>query len=45
MFLLLSFFADTVEVLDEFLIQAKKKEDKKISRKPKIPLGFMDLGL
>jgi histidinol phosphatase-like enzyme len=45
MFLLLSFFTDTVEVLEEFLIQIKKKEDKLISRKPKPPMGFMDLGI
>lgn len=45
MFLLLNFFMDTTDILEEFLIQQKRKNDNTISRKPKPPKGFMDLGL
>lgn len=45
MFLLLNFFMDTTDILEEFLIQQKRKNDNEISRKPKPPKGFMDFGL
>lgn len=36
---------DTTEVLEEFLIQQKKKNDMQKSLKPKIPQGLLDLGM
>lgn len=46
MFLLINFFLDTTDVLEEFLIQERKREDKDISKKPKPPFGGLtNLGL
>lgn len=45
MFILLNFFMDTTEVLEEFLIQQRKRDNNEISKKPKPPKGFIDMGL
>lgn len=45
MFLLLNFFLDTTDVLEEFLLQERKRNDNEISMKPKLPSSFNGLGL
>jgi hypothetical protein len=44
MFILLSFFSDTTEVLELFLVLERKRNDNSIGKKPKPPSGFRGLG-
>lgn len=49
MFLLLSFLSDTLDVLEEFLDQLRRKKEENFSisnkRKPPKPPNFLDMGL